>query len=65
MELIDFHAHIYPEKIAGKATKATGDFYGITPACSGTGEKCRHNTLCTFACCHKTRTGTSHKYIYP
>lgn len=39
MELIDFHAHIYPEKIAGKATKATGDFYGITPACSGTGEE--------------------------
>lgn len=25
--IIDFHAHIYPEKIAEKATKAIGDFY--------------------------------------
>ncbi len=38
MEIIDFHAHIYPEKIAGKATKATGDFYHITPAFKGTSE---------------------------
>ena len=29
MEIIDFHAHIYPEKIADKATQATGDFYNI------------------------------------
>ena len=39
MEIVDFHAHIYPEKIAGKATRATGDFYNIDPACSGTSEK--------------------------
>lgn len=25
--IIDFHAHIYPEKIAEKATKSIGDFY--------------------------------------
>ena len=25
--IIDFHAHIYPDKIAEKATKAIGDFY--------------------------------------
>ena len=39
MRIIDFHAHIYPEKIAGKATDATGDFYGISPACVGTSEE--------------------------
>ena len=38
MSIIDFHAHIYPDKIAEKATNATGDFYGITPACIGTSE---------------------------
>lgn len=30
MEIIDAHAHIYPQKIAEKATKAIGDFYDIT-----------------------------------
>ena len=25
--IIDFHAHVYPEKIAEKATKAISDFY--------------------------------------
>ena len=39
MRIIDFHAHIYPDKIAEKATNATGDFYGITPACIGTSEE--------------------------
>ena len=29
MEIIDAHAHIYPTKIAEKATAAIGDFYGI------------------------------------
>ena len=29
MEIIDAHAHIYPEKIAEKATDAIGDFYDI------------------------------------
>lgn len=29
MEIIDAHAHIYPAKIAEKATQAIGDFYGI------------------------------------
>lgn len=29
MEIIDAHAHIYPEKIAEKATTAIGDFYDI------------------------------------
>ena len=39
MEIIDFHAHIYPDKIAEKASQATGDFYGITPAYSGTSKE--------------------------
>ena len=29
VEIIDFHAHIYPDKIAEKASQATGDFYII------------------------------------
>ena len=37
--IIDFHAHIYPDKIAEKASQATGDFYGITPAYSGTSKE--------------------------
>ena len=28
MEIIDAHAHIYPEKIADKAVEAIGNFYG-------------------------------------
>lgn len=39
MQIIDFHAHIYPNKIAEKATNATAEFYGITPACVGSGEE--------------------------
>lgn len=35
-KIIDAHCHIYPEKIALKAAKGTGDFYGEMPACSGT-----------------------------
>ena len=35
VEIIDFHAHIYPDKIAEKASQATGDFYSISPAHSG------------------------------
>ena len=30
MEIIDAHAHIYPSKIAEKATKAIGEFYDIS-----------------------------------
>ena len=29
MEIIDAHAHIYPAKIAEKATVAIGEFYDI------------------------------------
>ena len=29
MEIIDAHAHIYPSKIAEKATNAIGEFYDI------------------------------------
>lgn len=29
MEIMDFHAHIYPEKIAEKATQNVGEFYKI------------------------------------
>jgi len=39
MEIIDFHAHIYPDKIAEKASQATGDFYSIVPAHSGTSQE--------------------------
>ena len=33
--VIDFHAHIYPAKIAEKATKAIGDFYNTSMAFNG------------------------------
>lgn len=36
MELIDFHTHVYPEKIAEKATQSTCDFYGIHTDLTGT-----------------------------
>lgn len=46
-DVIDFHAHIYPEKIAERAVESVGDFYGIEMDCQGTaadllkqGEKC-------------------------
>jgi predicted TIM-barrel fold metal-dependent hydrolase len=34
--VIDFHAHIYPEKIAAKAVVNIGDFYKIPMCCDGT-----------------------------
>ncbi len=37
MQIFDFHCHIYPDKIAERATMATGDFYGTSaPECKGT-----------------------------
>lgn len=36
MKIIDFHTHIYPEKIAGKAVENIGAFYGISMNCEGT-----------------------------
>ncbi len=35
MPVIDFHAHIYPEKIAAKASETISEFYGGTMAYSG------------------------------
>ncbi|MDR1143481.1 MAG: amidohydrolase family protein [Spirochaetaceae bacterium] len=36
--VIDFHTHIYPEKIAAKAVVSIGDFYGLTASRNGTAE---------------------------
>ena len=36
MRIIDCHAHVYPDKIAGKASDAIGDFYNIKMAHDGT-----------------------------
>ena len=38
MKLIDFHAHIYPEKIAQKAVESVGNFYNIPMDGNGTAE---------------------------
>ncbi len=38
MKLIDFHAHIYPEKIAQKAVESVGNFYHIPMDGNGTAE---------------------------
>lgn len=47
MNIIDFHTHIYPEKIASKAVESVGEFYGIPMDGKGTakallkeGKKC-------------------------
>ena len=29
MKIIDFHTHVYPDRLADKATRATCDFYGL------------------------------------
>lgn len=36
MRIIDFHTHVYPDKIADKATRATCDFYGLDTDQTGT-----------------------------
>ena len=38
MKIIDFHDHIYPEKISVKAVKSVGDFYGLKMDCQGTAQ---------------------------
>lgn len=37
-KIIDVHTHLFPEKIAAKATQAVGDFYGIPMDNVGTSE---------------------------
>ncbi|MDR0670989.1 MAG: amidohydrolase [Oscillospiraceae bacterium] len=36
--VVDFHAHIYPDKVAGKAVESVAKFYTITVRCDGTAE---------------------------
>ena len=36
MHIIDIHTHIYPDKIAQKASNATADFYELPPSMDGT-----------------------------
>lgn len=38
MKIIDFHSHIYPEKIASKAISAIGQFYGLAMDGDGTSQ---------------------------
>ena len=35
-KIIDFHCHIFPDRIAQKATRATGEYYGVEMALGGT-----------------------------
>ena len=37
-KIIDFHAHIFPEKVAAKAADSIGEFYGISMRHDGTVE---------------------------
>lgn len=39
MRVIDFHCHIYPQKIAQKAVKSVGEFYNIDMNADGTAEE--------------------------
>lgn len=36
MKIIDFHTHVYPDRLADKATRATCDFYGLDTNQTGT-----------------------------
>lgn len=36
MTVFDFHAHIYPEKVAARAVESVGEFYHIPMNCDGT-----------------------------
>jgi predicted TIM-barrel fold metal-dependent hydrolase len=36
MKIIDFHTHVYPDRLADKATRATCDFYGLDTDQTGT-----------------------------
>lgn len=38
MKIIDFHNHIYPEKVSKKAVKSVGEFYSIDMDCEGTAQ---------------------------
>ena len=35
MKIADIHAHIFPEKLAEKASHSIGDFYGVSTALLG------------------------------
>ena len=58
--IIDFHAHIYPDKIAEKATKAISDFYNAPMAYWGHAEQLIESGskigVVKFNC-HKTNAG--------
>ena len=55
MTVIDFHTHIYPEKISDKAVKSVGDFYNIEMHEDGTAnsliEKGRVNGITGYVVC--------------
>ncbi len=36
MEIIDFHTHIYPQKISQRAVRSVGEFYNLHMDCDGT-----------------------------
>jgi uncharacterized protein len=36
LPIIDFHAHVFPDKIAAKATESIGAYYGVKMAATGT-----------------------------
>ncbi|MBQ3471175.1 MAG: amidohydrolase family protein [Clostridia bacterium] len=38
MELIDFHTHIYPDKLAVKGSQSICDFYGLEYHCTGSAD---------------------------
>lgn len=38
MKIIDFHTHIYPDKIAVKGSQSISDFYGLEHQCTGSAD---------------------------
>ncbi len=57
MQIIDFHNHIYPDAIAGKASKSISDFYGL----EGGGMDGTVDTLLRQG----SRAGISHYVVLP
>lgn len=63
MEIFDFHAHIYPEKIASRAVEGVGEFYKIGMTCDGTAEsliKDGESAGITHFLVHSVATTTHH-----
>ncbi|MBQ2896828.1 MAG: amidohydrolase family protein [Clostridia bacterium] len=62
MDIIDFHVHIYPDKIAERAVESVGDFYNLKMNGNGTAEtvlQCDKNIGVTNCVVHSVAVSAS------